>query len=99
MDGGFCESKIYFGHKPFCLSGVEKKGWWFIWGDLLVFCNLAGGVRSVLRRVWHLRIQLQEPASRKLHALHKKQERLFIAAAPVSVEAKRALSAFLIVKP
>ncbi|EUJ43229.1 hypothetical protein PROCOU_15759, partial [Listeria rocourtiae FSL F6-920] len=31
---------------------------------------------------------------RKLHALHKKQERLFTAAAPVFVGAERAVSAF-----
>lgn len=67
-------------------------------GELLVFCNLAGG-RNVLRRVWRLRIQLHGLALRKLHALHKNQERIFIAAAPVSVRAERARSAFQIVNP
>ncbi|EUJ22892.1 hypothetical protein PGRAN_10873 [Listeria grandensis FSL F6-0971] len=40
------------------------------------------------------RIQLQRPTPRKLHALHKKQDRLFTAAAPVFFGAERAVSAF-----
>ncbi|EUJ27919.1 hypothetical protein PCORN_13137 [Listeria cornellensis FSL F6-0969] len=39
-------------------------------------------------------IQLQRPTPRKLHALHKKQVRLFPAAAPVFVGAEPAVSAF-----
>ncbi|EUJ45615.1 hypothetical protein PRIP_07163 [Listeria riparia FSL S10-1204] len=52
-----------------------------------------GHVR-IWRLVRRLRIQPQEPALRKLHALQKSQKRTFSAAAPVSFRAKRALSAF-----
>ncbi|MBC2023086.1 hypothetical protein [Listeria booriae] len=51
-------------------------------------------VSRIWRRTWRLRIQLHGLAPRKLHAFHKKQERLFITAAPVFVGAERARSAF-----
>lgn len=54
---------------------------------MFVFAEYGGRVRR-------LRIQLQEPPPRKLHALHKNQGRIFMEAAPVSFGAKRALSAF-----
>ncbi len=40
-------------------------------------------------------IRLQRPTPQKLHALHKKQERLFLTAAPVFFGAERAVSALL----
>ncbi|WP_221772499.1 hypothetical protein, partial [Listeria booriae] len=56
-------------------------------------CEQSEHVIHAQHHVQRLRIKLQRPTPRKLHALRKKQERLFPTTAPVFVGAERAVSA------